>query len=146
MHDLENFRRAGPFSHTQEPSIAEIALCSMLRVLRGGPTPDCPQAIEERPILAGFLDRVEKSDQVRRNLWARGRPSRECLRSPRALLIGIAPGCRRRRKSGSIKGEGRLHPRECEPAHPDAVDRMPRPVPFSFGAGSGELERNYLLK
>lgn len=59
MDDLEKFLRDRPFYYADEPSIADIAVYSMLRVLRDGPIPHCPEAIKERPVLAAFLDRVE---------------------------------------------------------------------------------------
>ena len=59
MDDLVSFLRDRPFFYADEPSIADIAVYSMLRVLRDGPIPHCPEAIEERPILAAFIDRIE---------------------------------------------------------------------------------------
>ncbi|MBJ22370.1 MAG: hypothetical protein GY910_15465 [bacterium] len=59
MNDLVRFLRDRAFFHPDEPSIADISVYSMLRVLRNGPIPHCAQAIEERPTLAAFLDRLE---------------------------------------------------------------------------------------
>ncbi len=59
MTDLEGFLGVRPFFHSDEPSIADISVYAMLRVLRDGPIPYCAEAIEERPKLAAFLDRVE---------------------------------------------------------------------------------------
>lgn len=45
MDDLENFLRDRPFYCADEPSIADLAVCSMLRVLRAGPISHCPEVI-----------------------------------------------------------------------------------------------------
>jgi len=59
MDDLVGFLRDRPFFHSDEPSIADLSVYSMLRVLRDGPIPHCAEAIEARPTLAAFLDRME---------------------------------------------------------------------------------------
>jgi glutathione S-transferase len=59
MSDLVGFLRDRPFFHADEPSIADLSVYAMLRVLREGPIPHCANAIEERPTLAAFLDRME---------------------------------------------------------------------------------------
>ena len=59
MSDLVVFLRDRPFFHADEPSIADLSVYSMLRVLREGPIPHCAQAIEDRPTLAAFLNRME---------------------------------------------------------------------------------------
>ena len=59
MTDLESFLGERPFFHAEAPSIADLSVYAMLRVLRDGPIPYCSEAIEERPRLAAFLDRVD---------------------------------------------------------------------------------------
>ena len=59
MDDLVSFLRDRPFFHADEPSVADISVYAMLRVLREGSIPHCDEAIEERPILAAFMDRME---------------------------------------------------------------------------------------
>jgi glutathione S-transferase len=59
MSDLVGFLRDRPFFHADEPSIADLSVYSMLRVLRDGPIPHCAEAIEDRPTLAAFLDRLD---------------------------------------------------------------------------------------
>jgi glutathione S-transferase len=58
MDDLVGFLRDRPFFHSNEPSIADLSVYSMLIVLRDGPIPECAEAIAERPALAGFVDRI----------------------------------------------------------------------------------------
>ena len=58
MDDLVGFLRDRPFFHSDEPSIADLSVYSMLLILRDGPIPDCAEAIAERPTLAAFLDRM----------------------------------------------------------------------------------------
>ncbi len=59
MSDLVGFLRDRPFFHADEPSIADLSVYSMLRVLRDGPIPHCAEAIENRPTLATFVNRIE---------------------------------------------------------------------------------------
>jgi glutathione S-transferase len=59
MNDLVGFLGSRPFFHADEASAADLSVYSMLRVLRDGPIPHCAEAIEERPTLAAFLDRIE---------------------------------------------------------------------------------------
>jgi len=58
MDDLVGSLRDRPFFHSDEPSIADLSVYSMLLILRDGPIPDCAEAIAERPSLAAFLDRM----------------------------------------------------------------------------------------
>ena len=58
MDDLVGFLRDRPFFHSNEPSIADLSVYSMLIVLRDGPIPECAEAIAERPALAAFVDRI----------------------------------------------------------------------------------------
>lgn len=58
MDDLVGFLRDRDFFHADEPSIADLAVYSMLVVLRDGPIPDTREALLERPTLAAFLDRM----------------------------------------------------------------------------------------
>jgi len=44
--------------HADEPSIADLAVYSMLLVLRNGPIPGTAEALLDRPALAAFLDRM----------------------------------------------------------------------------------------
>lgn len=59
LRDLEGFLGEREFFHADEPSVADISVYAMLRVLREGPIPGCAEAIEERALLAAFLDRME---------------------------------------------------------------------------------------
>lgn len=59
MNDLVGFLGDRPFFHSNEPSVADLSIYSMLRVLREGPIPHCAEAIEDRPTLASFLDRMD---------------------------------------------------------------------------------------
>ncbi len=58
MDDLVGFLGDRPFFHADEPSIADLSVYAMLRILREGPIPDCAESIEARPSLAAFLDRI----------------------------------------------------------------------------------------
>jgi len=58
MDDLVGFLRDRPFFHSDEPSVADLSVYSMLLILRDGPIPGCAEAIAERPSLAAFLDRM----------------------------------------------------------------------------------------
>jgi glutathione S-transferase len=58
MDDLVGFLRDRPFFHADEPSIADLAVYSMLLVLRNGPIPGTAEALLDRPALAAFLDRM----------------------------------------------------------------------------------------
>jgi len=59
MTDLVGFLRDRPYFHGDTPSIADIAVYAMLRILRDGAIPYCADAIAERPTRAAFLDRME---------------------------------------------------------------------------------------
>ena len=59
MTDLVGFLRDRTYFHGDQPSIADITIYSMLTILREGPIPNCAEAIEERPTLAAFLDRMD---------------------------------------------------------------------------------------
>ncbi len=58
MDDLVGFLRDRPFFLSDEPSIADLSVYSMLLILREGPIPYCAEAIANRPALAAFLDRM----------------------------------------------------------------------------------------
>ncbi len=58
LTDLVGFLRDRPFFHSDEPSIADLSVYAMLRVLQNGPIPRCEQAIAERPSLAAFIERM----------------------------------------------------------------------------------------
>ncbi len=58
MDDLVGFLRDRPFFYASEPSIADLSVFAMLRILREGPIPHCREAIDERPTLASFIDRM----------------------------------------------------------------------------------------
>jgi glutathione S-transferase len=58
MDDLVGFLRDRPFFYSDEPSIADISVYSMLVVLQSGTIPGCAEAIAARPTLATFLDRM----------------------------------------------------------------------------------------
>ena len=60
MDDLTGFLADRPFFYADAPSIADVSVYAMLRVLREGPIPHCADAIDERPRLAAFLDRMEE--------------------------------------------------------------------------------------
>lgn len=59
MDDLVGFLGDRPYFHANEPSVADISIYAMLRVLTTGPIPHCAEAIADRPTLVAFLDRVE---------------------------------------------------------------------------------------
>jgi glutathione S-transferase len=58
MDDLVGFLGDRPFFLSDEPSIADLSVYSMLLILRDGPIPECPEAIANRPTLAAFLDLI----------------------------------------------------------------------------------------
>ncbi|MEM9175234.1 MAG: glutathione S-transferase family protein [Myxococcota bacterium] len=60
LTDLEGFLGDRAFFYADEPSIADISVYAMLRVLRDGPIPGCAEAIEERAPLASFIERMER--------------------------------------------------------------------------------------
>ncbi len=70
LTDLVGFLRDRPFFHSDEPSIADLSVYAMLRVLQDGPIPRCQQAIKERPSLAAFIERMNDriADFERRDL------------------------------------------------------------------------------
>jgi glutathione S-transferase len=59
LDDLVGFLGSRPFFYSDEPSVADLAVYAMLRVLRDGPVPRTPAAIAARPSLVGFLERIE---------------------------------------------------------------------------------------
>lgn len=59
MNDLEGFLGDRSYFHAEEPSVADLSVYAMLRVLREGPIPGSAQFIEERPRLAAYLERME---------------------------------------------------------------------------------------
>jgi len=58
LTDLVGFLGTRPFFHGLEPSVADLSIYSMLVVLRGGAIPGCAEAIEDRPTLSAFIDRM----------------------------------------------------------------------------------------
>jgi glutathione S-transferase len=58
LDDLVGFLGARPFFHAEEPSIADLAVFAMLRVLQMGPIPRTADAIAARPSLVAFLERL----------------------------------------------------------------------------------------
>ncbi len=59
MTDLEGVLGERIFFYAEEPSIADISIYAMLRVLRDGPIPGCAEALAERPSLASFVELME---------------------------------------------------------------------------------------
>lgn len=59
MDDLVGFLGDRPFFHADEPSVADLSVYAMLRVLREGAIPLCAHSMDERPALAAFLARME---------------------------------------------------------------------------------------
>jgi glutathione S-transferase len=62
FEDLVGFLRDRPFFYADEPSIADLSVYSMLKILEVGPIPHCQEAIAERPTLVGFIARM--NDQI----------------------------------------------------------------------------------
>ena len=60
MDDLVGFLGDRPFFHADEPSVADLSIYAMLRVLRAGAIPLCADAIDERPALVAFLERMRE--------------------------------------------------------------------------------------
>lgn len=60
LTDLEGFLGGRPYFHSDQPSIADISVFAMLRILRDGPIPHTRAAIDERPALAAFVRRMEE--------------------------------------------------------------------------------------
>lgn len=60
MNDLVGFLGDRPFFHGEAPSVADLSIYAMLRVLRDGPMPGSAEAIAERPSLAAFLERMDE--------------------------------------------------------------------------------------
>ncbi len=58
MDDLVGFLGDRPFFHSDEPSVADLSVYAMLRVLQAGAIPLCAGAVDERPTLAAFLARM----------------------------------------------------------------------------------------
>ncbi|MFO0687360.1 MAG: glutathione S-transferase family protein [Myxococcota bacterium] len=58
LSDLVGFLGTRPFFHADAPSIADLSIYSFLVVLRGGAIPGCAEAIEERPTLVAFVERM----------------------------------------------------------------------------------------
>lgn len=60
MTDLVGFLRDRPYFHSDEPSVADLSVYSMLVVLQAGAIPHCAELIAARPTLAAFVDRMSK--------------------------------------------------------------------------------------
>lgn len=58
LSDLVGFLGARRFFHADAPSVADLSIYSFLVVLRGGAIPGCAEAIEERPTLRAFIERM----------------------------------------------------------------------------------------
>lgn len=58
LTDLVGFLGDRPFFHATEPSVADLAVYAMLRLLQEGSIPHCRSAIAERPTLASFIERM----------------------------------------------------------------------------------------
>lgn len=72
MTDLEGFLGERTFFYAEEPSIADISVYAMLRVLRDGPIPGCAEALGERPTLASFVERMEERTAAAESRRLRG--------------------------------------------------------------------------
>lgn len=59
MDDLVNFLGARPFFYAQALSMADLAVYSMLHIMRAGAIPGSEKQLVERPSLLAFMARVE---------------------------------------------------------------------------------------
>jgi glutathione S-transferase len=48
-----------PFFFGTQPSAADLAVASQLRMLRSGPTPQAAELIQQRPALAAYAARID---------------------------------------------------------------------------------------
>lgn len=60
LDDLVNFLGARPFFYADELSMADLAVYSMVSLLRDDSIPGASRLVAERPSLVGFLQRVER--------------------------------------------------------------------------------------
>lgn len=60
LDDLVGFLGERPYFYSETPSIADLAVYAMLRVLRYGPIPHTARAIDARDPLTAFLDRLDQ--------------------------------------------------------------------------------------
>jgi len=58
VDDLIGFLGDRPYFHAESPSVADLSVYAMLRVLRTGPIPRCRKRIDESQTLTGFIDRM----------------------------------------------------------------------------------------
>jgi glutathione S-transferase len=58
LDDLVGFLGSRPYFYSDEPSVADLSVYAMLRVMRDGPIPRTPEAITARPTLVAFLERL----------------------------------------------------------------------------------------
>lgn len=85
LSDLVGFLGARPFFHADAPSVADLSIYSFLVVLRGGAIPGCAEAIEERPTLMAFIERM--GARIARSTAQPATPSR-----PLQPALRVLPG------------------------------------------------------
>jgi len=59
IDDLVGFLGQRPFFHAEQPSLADLSVFGMLRVLRDGPMPGMKSFIETRPTMVDYMQRME---------------------------------------------------------------------------------------
>jgi glutathione S-transferase len=60
LSDLSAFLGQRPFFYADEPSVADVAVYGMLRILHDGPMTGAHDLIIERPELLAYMERMEK--------------------------------------------------------------------------------------
>ena len=61
LDDLVNLLGSRPFFYSSQPSVADLAIFAMLARVRAGTLAENERAIEERPALVRFMERMEKA-------------------------------------------------------------------------------------
>jgi glutathione S-transferase len=64
LDELEVLLDAAPFFFATQPSAADLAVASQLRMLRSGPTPQAVELIGARPALAAYAARVDAASAM----------------------------------------------------------------------------------
>lgn len=60
LTDLVGFLGHRSYFHSDQPSIADLSVYAMIRILRDGPIPHTRAAIDDRPTLAAFVRRMQE--------------------------------------------------------------------------------------
>jgi len=60
MDDLVGFLGERDFFYADQPSVADLSVYAMLKVIAEGPMALGPQLVRERPALAAYMERMEK--------------------------------------------------------------------------------------